>query len=171
MTWLGQTYFKQAVRLTGQGKAWANQLGWVGGVLLGKYMYSVPKLVKTVYPAYPWRDWRFKVSPRSSVMRLANTFRQGIPEAIDSVRELLEQIARQQFIQRLEDWYTISRQQLGSHLFLIKQIGTLPVVLSRLFPAHQWNHARFQGLSSKMAMHQLAKRMLHVLFPDQSAIL
>ena len=122
-------------------------------------MYSTAKIVKSVYPDHQWRDWKFTSAPRHSAMTLATEFRLGKESAIASVAELMNEIAQQQHIQKLDDWYSVSRQQLGQYGFLINALGKLPTILGTLYPDHPWKWNRSK-ISNKLAMHKLAGRML-----------
>jgi len=127
----------------------------------------VSRLVKTLFPEHPWRDWRFQTLPRGYIDSLAAGFQRGDENAMQSIKELIDELGQQLHITSLEDWYTVSNEQLGNRFELIKNLGKLPAILTRLYPHHRWEDPRFSLTLTKKSAHKLVVRFMSKMFPNQ----
>ena len=81
-----------------------------GYILIELYDMSLPKLLKSVYPEYPWLPWKFVRLPRNYWSNIENQ------------REFMQYLSKQLNIKELSDWYNIPAMvaiqfSLFSHFF------------------------------------------------------
>jgi len=132
---------------------------------------SPANAVMTVYPDHNWKRWKFVVSPKGWWAELAGKFLARDAAAESTVREFIGDLAIAHGIDRLEDWYRISNEQLGSTVLShLSHLGKLGNVLWRLHPHHQWDFSKFERADKKSA-----QRVVHTAldegFPTECTLL
>jgi len=84
-----------------------------------------------------------------------------------TVREWIESLAKTYEVKQLEDWYRVSREQLGpANLEHLDYLGRLETVLRRLYPDHEWHSGKFQS-SAKRAVQRTVREKLKTYFPNE----
>ena len=155
-----------------------------GGILLKYYGSSVINLVVAEYPEHAWSYWNFERSPRGWWDELVQRFctkttssnpvhqlRAVDPIAETVVRLFIDYIPDQHKVQKLDDWYRVSSEQLQAGIYdQLGRLGRLPTVLARLFPYHEWQLSQFDS-SSKKAAQRFVKLSLSTVFSDYGTLL
>lgn len=109
-------------------KKW-EQLTSHGNRLLDKYNNSPSVLLKAVYPEHDWQIEKFRRTPL------------GYWEMIESHLRFIGKITKEMNIQRMEDWYQVTNQDVkgrGGQRLLHYYDGSIINVLKKVFPEHTW---------------------------------
>lgn len=108
-----------------------------------RYGGSLHTLLSSVYPEHKFDPWKFR---QVSVSAGA-----AISSSPDGWRRFCDEIAGYLQLERLEDWYRVSRPQLRSDrrikTSLIKKAGGLYNLLTMAYPEHPWDASQL-GRSS-----------------------
>ena len=103
-----------------------------GNSLLSKYDGSPAKALRSIYPEHEWIAWKFnQVSPQFWANK-------------ENHKKLFDQLEKELNIQRLEDWYRISLNQISkvAPITLFKKHGMSQLLLKN-YPQHSWDLERF----------------------------
>lgn len=115
----------------------------------GERVSSVKSTLESVYPEFIWDAQRFKRIPHAHWKDVLHR------------REYMDWLADELNIQRQEDWYTVSKQELEpylSHSPLTLYNGSLFKTLSATYQEFQWNesiHLIQQKLKRSNKVHLL----------------
>lgn len=103
-----------------------------GGLsLLRNHQGSPAALVRSTYPQYPWKDWRFSHVP-------SNTW-----SLLENQRHFVEWMAKEILdVQHWTDWYKVTIQQIvdagGGGLLQNHYGGSPSALLSKMYPEYPW---------------------------------
>jgi hypothetical protein len=104
--------------------------------LLSTTEKSLPELLMALYPEHNWKIWKFKQVP------------QGYWSVAQNRRSTMEKFGAELGIRKLEDWYSVTSEQLASigALKLVRNVygGSLCVALQNAYPDHEWLEWRFE---------------------------
>jgi hypothetical protein len=97
------------------------------GLLTSYYRNSYADALLDVFPEHEWEPWRFRTTPDGFWSKKANRLR------------YLRWLGQRLGYQTLDDWYSLSYQQLTDHngLALLKAIGSVAGVVKLLFPTEE----------------------------------
>eukprot|EP01125_Pyxidicula_operculata_P009004 TRINITY_DN2973_c0_g1_i1.p1 TRINITY_DN2973_c0_g1~~TRINITY_DN2973_c0_g1_i1.p1 ORF type:complete len:519 (+),score=100.26 TRINITY_DN2973_c0_g1_i1:46-1602(+) len=100
-----------------------------GSGLLSIYNNSLFTMLKSLYPTIKWIPWRFKMSPR------------GTWDSDQNIIERVKEIEEKLYINKKEDWYRISYNQLRKvgASGILAQVGTLSQLLQKAYPHYSWD--------------------------------
>jgi len=114
--------------------------------MLAHYRGSPVNAVLDIYPNHQWQRWKFSRSSPGYWKDIARRFSDKDKEAIAIVTELVDSVAKHARVTSLEDWYRVSRSQVGSTtLEHLVPFGGLPAVIPKVFPKHKWDLSKFLG--------------------------
>ena len=105
-----------------------------GVSLLTRYSWQVPKILKAVYPSYPWKEWMFPQVPQGFFAEKKNRVR------------WIKWAAEQLDLRKPEDWYDVNLSelvQLKSGCFFGNRGLTLVEVLREAYPKTPWKEWLF----------------------------
>ena len=99
------------------------------GIMFQVFHDSVSKAMVTVYPEYNWRMWRFN--------QVTNSFW----DSEQNVKVYLEWVAEKLNICEIEDWLTVTNEQLNGlrGAALVKKSGGIIPLLKKYFPQNSSN--------------------------------
>jgi len=114
-----------------------------GRQFLLKYKGSFAAAVADIYPDHKWQAWKFKQAPRNWWASLGLRFAAKSPDAIQMVKQYIEELAAQHNITNLKDWDKYMKNPkrwLGTTAMThLAFIGSLPMILPRIYPKHNWS--------------------------------
>ena len=118
-------------------------------MLLEYYGGSLFQLLKTCYPQYPWKIWRFKVPD--------NYWKQK-----EKQKEFLEDLGADLQIgdENWEDWYRVNVQTIREHgggSLIDMYNGSVADLISSNFPQRNWEMEMFKKAES--IFHNLSERV------------
>eukprot|EP01114_Cavostelium_apophysatum_P017565 TRINITY_DN5254_c0_g1_i1.p1 TRINITY_DN5254_c0_g1~~TRINITY_DN5254_c0_g1_i1.p1 ORF type:complete len:742 (+),score=155.67 TRINITY_DN5254_c0_g1_i1:67-2292(+) len=132
-----------------------------GGVLAQFYGNSPLRALKAIYPEHNWQFWKFSTVPHHHW------------DNEDDVRDYIKWVQGELGIEKLDDWYSVTLQQLRilGGGWLPTKYTSLPVLLKMVFPEHDWETKKFHGAQYPLdekrhtGKHQLliAKRLCQIL--------
>ena len=99
--------------------------------------------VMTENPYHWWKIWHFQHSPRGFWQHLGKSFTQGDPVSEVVVREYMDDLTRELGIKDISEWQTVVQRQPWMHR--LSNLGSLPVVLAKLYPNHNWNFSKSEA--------------------------
>lgn len=105
-----------------------------GSGLLVMNNWSATAVVKSVYPEYPWLGWRF----RSSSKRYW--------ENVDNQRQFMDWLGKQLGIAQWQDWYKVTRAQIGENggwAIIHRYNGSPSSILTTVYPQFSWELWKF----------------------------
>lgn len=105
-----------------------------GGMLFVEYKDSVANAIMDIFPEHDWAPWKFRQIPN------------GFWDREGSRRQFFDTIASELSVRKLEDWYSISVEEvrrLGGGALVTKRFYNLGDALKDAYPDHQWDMARF----------------------------
>jgi uncharacterized protein YunC (DUF1805 family) len=104
--------------------------------LNNNYQGNLLTALKTLYPHHPWNSSQFSLLPK------------GYWNNLEHQREKLEQVGKELGVKQLDDWYSVSREEVCKKApFLNNNYqGNLLTALKTLYPHHPWNSSQFSLL-------------------------
>jgi len=120
-----------------------------------------------VYHDHTWKVWKFIKPPVGwwQVTAMKFAYRDAATEI--TIREWIESLAEKFAIKSPEDWYRVSREQLGAATIEhLDYLGRLVNVLRRLYPDYPWASWKFQS-SAKRAIQRVVIEKLSDYFPNE----
>lgn len=130
-----------------------------GESLLTRYGDSMIKLLQAVFPDHDWKIWKF------------DSVSKGFWKSDSNARDFLENFSKENDIQHLDDWHTVSWKNLQSQKGgrLLKSSGGLVSLLRKFYPEHSWDGDQRRTTPSKTQL--LLFKYVKSLFPDTSVFL
>jgi hypothetical protein len=123
-----------------------------GSGILTKYGSSIIKILKSSYPNHSWSPWKFPHTPK------------GYWEDHDNQRNFVEWLSKQLKIQKMEDWYRVSIQQIQKLApNILFQERALADVLKDVYPDYIWDVKKLRSPEKPI---KAAQRMLVVILKD-----
>lgn len=114
---------------------------------MARYNNSPALLLMKEFPHHDWHPWRFNRSPRGWWRAIAQQFKENDPSAVEMVRKYINYLSEKYNIRTLNDWHFFA--PTGSAAFHLATLGSLPEVLQRLYPDHDWHFDKPNVLSGK----------------------
>eukprot|EP01118_Nematostelium_gracile_P009096 TRINITY_DN3048_c0_g2_i1.p1 TRINITY_DN3048_c0_g2~~TRINITY_DN3048_c0_g2_i1.p1 ORF type:complete len:398 (-),score=57.98 TRINITY_DN3048_c0_g2_i1:17-1066(-) len=112
-----------------------------GGYLITQYKGSPSRLIISTYPEHDWNLHQFRF------------LRRGTWDDIELQKETLNRIAKQLNIQKMEDWYHVTSEQIckkGAAGLIARYDGSPLRMVTSLFPNHDWDLLQFQKVSKDL---------------------
>eukprot|EP01118_Nematostelium_gracile_P008012 TRINITY_DN262_c0_g2_i2.p1 TRINITY_DN262_c0_g2~~TRINITY_DN262_c0_g2_i2.p1 ORF type:complete len:151 (-),score=29.45 TRINITY_DN262_c0_g2_i2:56-508(-) len=101
-----------------------------GRALLKLFQDSPSKLIVSVFPEHKWNLLHFHKAPRG-------THHDGTLQ-----REIMDNIARELNIKKMQEWYHVTARQIdekGGAILLKKYRGSIYKLINSSFPHHKWD--------------------------------
>jgi len=133
------------------------------------YDLSLTLAIMTEYPEYAWLPWKFNKSLTGWWRDLQKKFKAGNPIAEAVVRLYMEDLAQQNNVETLDDWYLLSHMQLGGGTWvrISNYLSGLPNILVWLYPHHNWNLHRFATSGKRSIQNHVVKLLQRYVFPHE----
>jgi len=100
------------------------------------YKNSAGSLVCSEFPEIAWKRWHFVKTSHDWWKRLSKL--ETDPVALTILREYIEEVGAQFQVEKLEDWYRVTNEQLINERHRLHLFGGLIQVLKLTFPSHPW---------------------------------
>lgn len=108
----------------------------VGGLITLKYGGSLRRALRSIYPEHTWLDWRFGRLDPSWLNNPTNA------------AQCIEWLGKQLGVHSMEDWYSISLEDVRKHSKTFRFVGGqhLPIsaVVALAYPNHPWLPWKFR---------------------------
>jgi len=133
-----------------------------GSELLSRYNKSPMKALMSIYSEFSWIIWKFDI--------VAIGFWKHYDGAKDD--KFLYEISNTLQITNLNEWYRVSRKDLqnsGAEIF-VKRRGGLMMLLSGIYPNHNWNRENFL-IKQRKSSQWLLLKTIQEIFPPGIEIL
>lgn len=106
-----------------------------GSAVLKRYYMSPAETVRSLFPQYDWHAWLFSRVPN------------GFWEVAANRRRFVAWLGRELGVRHWEDWYAVTNKDFVRHrgMTLLNRYGSsIPLLLSSLFPEHDWKPWLFE---------------------------
>jgi len=121
-------------------------LGLLGSGLISYYNGSMEKALTTLLPNHQWATWRFPKTPQRWWRTLAAKYQERQPEAMQTMKRMMDDIAQHNNIVQLADWYKFQKSTSSlspQFLHRLNQLGGLVSILTKVYPLHNWDKSKF----------------------------
>jgi len=123
---------------------------------------GLPLLLARVGPSHNWKPWRFAHLPQGYWIQLFREFSVNDSEAVSTVRDMIETLAKEYNVTHLTEWYRASGQLSAIVSNRLRIAGGLATILDKLYPEHSWIRSRFVS-GNKRSLQLELKRYLELV--------
>lgn len=129
-----------------------------GANVILHYNNSLVKAILNIYPEYNWQVWKFDQAPS------------GYWSVDSNVRQYLDWLGNKLCIRNLDDWKSVSQQDLEEHkgIYVTRINGGLKALLERAFPEKFGNENNDDVINFFPKSQPLINRMVMELFPEDT---